>query len=39
MTKQELKQYENVSIYDIIGASILGATIGAILAFTYIGGF
>jgi hypothetical protein len=39
MTKQELKQYENVSIYDIIGASILGATIGGVLAFVYIGGF
>jgi hypothetical protein len=39
MTKQELNQYENVSIYDIIGASVLGATIGGILAFVYIGGF
>ena len=39
MTKQELKQYQNVSIYDILGASILGATIGSVLAFVYIGGF
>jgi hypothetical protein len=39
MTKQELKQYENVSIYDIIGASILGAIGGTILALVYIGGF
>lgn len=39
MTKQELKQYQNVSMYDILGASILGATIGTILAFVYIGGF
>jgi hypothetical protein len=39
MTKQQLKQYQNVSIYDIIGASILGATIGAVLALTYIKGF
>ena len=39
MTKQELKQYQNVSMYDIIGASILGATIGGVLAFVYIGGF
>jgi hypothetical protein len=38
MTKQELKQYENVSIYDIIGASVIGATIGTVLAFVYIGG-
>lgn len=39
MTKNEIKQYQNVSIYDILGASILGATIGAILALVYIGGF
>jgi hypothetical protein len=39
MTKQDLKQYQNVSIYDIIGACILGATIGAVLALTYIKGF
>jgi hypothetical protein len=39
MTKNELKQYQNVTIYDILGASILGATIGAVLAFVYIGGF
>lgn len=39
MTKQELKKYQNVSIYDILGASILGATIGTILAIVYIGGF
>jgi hypothetical protein len=39
MTKQELKQYENVSIYEIIGASILGSLGGAILALVYIGGF
>lgn len=39
MTKQELKQYQNVSMYDILGASILGATIGTVLAFVYIGGF
>lgn len=39
MTKQELKQYQNVSIYDILGASILGATIGTVLALVYIGGF
>jgi hypothetical protein len=39
MTKQELKQYQNVTIYDILGASILGATIGTILALVYIGGF
>jgi hypothetical protein len=39
MTKQQLKQYQNVSIYDILGSSILGATIGGILAFVYIGGF
>jgi hypothetical protein len=39
MTKQDLKQYQNVSIYDIIGACILGATIGSVLALTYIKGF
>lgn len=39
MTKQELKQYQNVSMYDILGASILGATIGTVLALVYIGGF
>jgi hypothetical protein len=39
MTKQELKQYENVSIYDIIGACVLGSLGGAVLALTYIGGF
>jgi hypothetical protein len=39
MTKHEMKQYQNVSMYDIIGASILGATIGTILALVYIGGF
>lgn len=39
MTKNELKQYQNVSMLDIIGACILGATIGTILAFVYIGGF
>jgi hypothetical protein len=39
MTKQELKKYQNVSMYDIIGACILGATMGAILALTYIRGF
>ena len=38
MTKQEKKQYQNVSMYDVLGASILGATIGTILAFTYIRG-
>jgi hypothetical protein len=39
MTKQDLKQYQNVSMLDIIGACILGATIGAVLALTYIKGF
>jgi hypothetical protein len=39
MTKQELKQYQNVSMYDIIGACILGSLGGAILALVYIGGF
>lgn len=39
MTKQELKKYQNVSMYDILGACILGATIGTILAVVYIGGF
>ena len=39
MTKQELKQYQNVSMLDIIGASILGSLGGAILALAYIGGF
>lgn len=39
MTKHEMKQYQNVSMYDVLGASILGATIGTILAVVYIGGF
>lgn len=39
MTKQELKKYQNVSMYDVLGACILGATIGTVLAFVYIGGF
>jgi hypothetical protein len=39
MTKQELKQYQNVSMYDVLGACIIGALIGAILALTYIRGF
>lgn len=39
MTKQELKQYQNVSMLDIIGACILGTIIGTTLALTYIGGF
>jgi hypothetical protein len=34
-----IKQKENVSIYDIIGACVLGSLGGAILALTYIGGF
>lgn len=39
MTKQELKQYQNVTIWDILGACILGALGGTILALVYIGGF
>lgn len=39
MTKQELKQYQNVSIYEILGACILGSIGGTILALVYIGGF
>ena len=39
MTKQELKQYQNVSMWDILGACIFGAIIGTILALTYIRGF
>lgn len=39
MTKQEKKQYQNVSMYDVLGACILGSLGGAILALTYIGGF
>jgi len=39
MTKQELKQYQNVSIYEILGACLLGAIGGTILALVYIGGF
>jgi hypothetical protein len=39
MTKQDKKQYQNVSMYDVLGACILGATIGSVLALTYIKGF
>jgi hypothetical protein len=42
MTKKELKQYQNVSMLEVLGACLLGAIIGSVLALTYVirtGGF
>ena len=33
MTKSELKKYQNVTLWDVLGACALGAVIGAMFAY------
>ena len=39
MTKSEYKKYQNVTIWDILGACIFGAILGAFLAYGLMGKF
>jgi uncharacterized oligopeptide transporter (OPT) family protein len=39
MTKSEYKKYQNVTIWDILGACTFGAILGAFLAYGLMGGF
>jgi uncharacterized oligopeptide transporter (OPT) family protein len=39
MTKSEFKKYQNVTIWEILGACTLGAVLGALFAYGFLGGF
>jgi uncharacterized oligopeptide transporter (OPT) family protein len=39
MTKSEIKKYQNVTMWEVLGACALGAVIGAMFACGLMGGF
>jgi uncharacterized oligopeptide transporter (OPT) family protein len=39
MTKSEYKKYQNVTMWEVLGACALGAVIGAMFAYGMMGGF
>jgi hypothetical protein len=39
MTKSEIKKYQNVTVWEILGACTFGAILGGFLAFGMMGGF
>ena len=39
MTKLELKKYQNVTMWEVLGACALGAVIGVMFAYGMTGGF
>jgi len=39
MTKSEMKKYQNVTNWEILGACALGAVIGAMFAYGFLGRF
>lgn len=39
LTKSEYKKYQNVTIWEILGACALGAVLGTIFAYGLMGGF
>jgi uncharacterized oligopeptide transporter (OPT) family protein len=39
LTKSELKKYQNVTNWEILGACALGAILGAMFAYGLMGGF
>jgi uncharacterized oligopeptide transporter (OPT) family protein len=39
LTKSEYKKYQNVTIWEILGACALGAVLGTMFAYGLMGGF
>jgi uncharacterized oligopeptide transporter (OPT) family protein len=39
MTKSEYKKYQNVTMWEVLGACALGAVIGVMFAYGLMGGF
>jgi uncharacterized oligopeptide transporter (OPT) family protein len=39
MTKNEYKKYQNVTMWEVLGACALGAVIGVMFAYGAMGGF
>jgi uncharacterized oligopeptide transporter (OPT) family protein len=39
MTKSEYKKYQNVTMWEVLGACALGAVIGVMFAYGMMGGF